>query len=125
MKDWYKNLLSFSSNANTNPTQYIGQGGAVFIENEDTDKSCECTSTEDKSKQASLFSQKSIILNEKDGLKLVASECSEYAKISIQNKIGKDLESYQILKNGHTYRELIPQALWESKLENYESLTKS
>lgn len=47
---------------------------------------------------------------------LLGTECNKSAGIELTDADGKVLKSMAILKQGHTWRELIPQAVWQEEL---------
>jgi hypothetical protein len=51
-------------------------------------------------------------------LSLIGAECEKCAGIQIE-KDGKAVESYMVNKDGHEWRSLVNQAVWESKMEEY------
>lgn len=130
MRNWYTHLTRFqkrsNNNAGTGNAQYIGQSDAVFVEAQKSPKEEEShqPSVEGVTRASSNQSSEPVVLTKKGNLSLIAQECSKYAKIAIRDNTGEDIEFYQVLKNGHSYRELISQGVWESKLDNYQSLTK-
>ena len=130
MNNWYTHLThsekKANNNAGTNNTQYIGQRDAVFVKAQGKQDDCESyqPSVEGVTQASSNQSSKSVVLTKKGSLSLEANECSKFASIAIKD--GEDvIEEYKVRKNGHPYRELISQGVWEAKLDNYQSLTKN
>lgn len=130
MNNWYTHLTKSekraNNNAGTNNTQYIGQKDAVFVKAQGKQDDCEAhqPGVEGVTQTSSKQSSEPVVLTKKGNLSLEASECSKFASIVIKDGEGI-VEEYKVRKNGHPYRELISQGVWEAKLDSYQSLTKN
>lgn len=60
------------------------------------------------------------LIDKTGSYRLVGKECEKFAGIVI-TKDHREIESMRLRKDGHRWRELIPQAVWQAKLSEYAS----
>lgn len=63
------------------------------------------------------------VMRKEGKLSLVGRECGTHVEVSIERG-GESLESFRIVRQGRTWRELINQASWESRFEKYLKSSK-